>query len=333
MDTRPFELYSGNGSTINERKQRLSPVAREADLDDPRHYVAEPGLRNAVNVALMLGQPLLITGDPGTGKTQLARSIAHELCLMDQLFIFNTKTSSVARDLFYRYDALRHFHDAQFNRDAKLAVDSYVEYEALGLAILLAMRPEDADPFLPEKLRGRGPVRSVVLVDEFDKAPRDLPNDVLNEIESMAFEVKESGRRFRSDPSLRPILIFTSNSEKNLPDAFLRRCVFYHIPFPEDLEVLKDIVRRRLCLRPTFTMEMLESAIRRFLEIRTLEMKKLPATAELLAWVELLNRLEIDPSRPKPGDAEALLLTYSVLAKNKEDKTLLEQMMGEGKRG
>lgn len=326
-----YRLYEGNGSTIAERRRELAGFEREADLSDPRHYLASDGLRNAVNVALMLGQPLLITGEPGTGKTQLAGSIAHELCLLDQFFIFNTKTTSVARDLFYRYDTLRHFHDAQFNRDHPPAIDSYIEYDALGLAILLAMPSARADVFLPERFRGRGPVRSVVLIDEFDKAPRDLPNDVLNEIESMSFQVREAGHHFAADAALKPILIFTSNSEKNLPDAFLRRCVFYHIPFP-GADDLREIVRRRLNLNASFTPAMLDNAIRRFLEIRELELKKLPATAELLAWVKVLNSFALDVAHLKPGEEETLAFTYSILAKNKEDKELLDSMAAEGTR-
>ena len=150
------------------------------------------------------------------------------------------------------------------------SVDTYITYEALGLAILLSMQPNDADPFLPDRLKGKGPTRSVVLVDEVDKAPRDLPNDVLNEIESMSFTLKESGgeRSPRADQRYRPILILTSNSEKNLPEAFLRRCVFYHIPFPTP-ERLRFIVSRRLAPALTFTPGMLENAIRHFEKIRT----------------------------------------------------------------
>jgi len=317
-----FRLYRGDGSTIGERGARLPPFEKHSELDDPAFYVAEKGLRDAVNVALALGQPLLVTGEPGTGKTQLAASIAYELDLSAPL-VFHTKTTSTAKDLFYRYDALRHFHDAQFGKESP-SVEDYLESEPLGLAILLPMDPEEAAAHLPAHLGNNAPARSVVLIDERDKAPRDLSNDVLNEIESLSFSVKETGRSFSADQSQRPILVLTSNSEKNLPDAFLRRCVFYHISFP-DRERLKEIVQRRLRFDSAFTPEMLDSAIRQFEEIRSLALKKKPATAEFLAWVRILERMWLDVYDLKPGEKEALAFTYAVLAKSKEDKDLIER--------
>ena len=293
---------------------------KNPELEDPALYVAEKGLSDAVNVALTLGQPLLITGEPGTGKTQLASSIAYELNLPRPL-VFRAKTTSSARDVFYRYDALGNFHDAQFRKEAA-NIESYITYEALGLAILLSMNPEEANPNLPQRLRDKGPIRPVVLIDEIDKAPRDLPNDVLDEIENMSFTVKETGRIFSADNAYRPILVLTSNSEKNLPDAFLRRCVFYHISFPEK-ERLEEIIRRRLKLDSGFAPQMLSSAIRRFEVIRELALKKKPATAEVLAWIRILEKLHIDVGNLRPGEAETLAFTYSILAKNKEDRDML----------
>jgi MoxR-like ATPase len=312
-----FHLYAGNGSTIRDRGLELPLFRSVTELNDPAGYLAGKGLSDAVNVALALGQPLLLTGEPGTGKTQLASSIAHELGLPSPL-VFYTKTTSTAKDLFYRYDALRHFHDAQFRRE-DLPVEDYITYEALGLAILLAISPEQADPYLPEDLRHSGPVRSIVLVDEIDKAPRDMPNDILNEIENLSFTVKETGQAFTAEQSYRPIVVLTSNSEKNLPDAFLRRCIFYHIDFP-DVERLKEIVRRRLTLSQSFTPEMLDHAISHFKSIRDLTLKKKPATAELLSWIRVLDRMQIDVGNLKPGEAEALAFTYAILAKSQEDK-------------
>ncbi len=320
----PFGLYAGDGTTISSRNHRLPLFEKPARLEDPRHYLAEKALRDAVNVALALGQPLLVTGEPGTGKTQLAASIAYEVDLPPPL-VFHTKTTSTATDLFYRYESLRHFHDAQFRKD-ELHMEDYITYEALGLAILLSMDPAVANPSLPDGLRNRGPTRSVVLIDEIDKAPRDLPNDVLDEIENMSFTVKESGRAFRADPQYRPILVLTSNSEKNLPDAFVRRCVFYHISFP-DRERLKQIIQRRLELSSDFTPRMLESAIRHFEQIRSLPLKKKPATAECLAWLQILDKIQLDPGDLKAGHAEALALTYSILAKSREDLALLERTL------
>jgi MoxR-like ATPase len=322
-----FELYSGNGATLSSRGLVLPSFTMLDQLDDPRLYLAAKPLRDAVNVALALGQPLLLTGEPGTGKTQLAFSLAYELNLPPPL-VFNTKTTSTAMDLFYRYDALRHFHDAQFQKSG-VTVETYITYEALGLAILLSKKPTEADRHLPDNLKCSGPTRSVILIDEVDKAPRDLSNDVLNEIESMSFTVKETGQKFSADVEFRPIVILTSNSEKNLPDPFLRRCVFYHIPFPSS-ERLRQIVELRLSPSNSFTSQMLEGAIRHFEKIRTLPLRKKPATAECLAWLRVLQRMSIDVGVLKPGQAEALVFSYAALAKTREDLALLERSAAEG---
>ena len=273
-------------------------------------------------MALMLGQPLLVTGEPGTGKTQLAASIAYELELPSPL-VFNAKTTSVAKDLFYRYDALAHFHDSHF-RQGQLTIESYITYEALGLAILLSLPSSDVGRFLPGELRARRPTRSVVLIDEIDKAPRDFPNDILNEIEHLTMEVRETGDKFTTSPEYRPILVLTSNSERTLPDAFLRRCIFYHISFPNRAR-LKEIVSRRLKPDDQFTAAILDNALQHFEEIRSLALQKRPATAECLAWLTLLQEMQIDPGNLQPGQAEALSLSYCVLAKNKEDAAKVER--------
>jgi MoxR-like ATPase len=317
-----FRVYQGDGSTIGERGVRLPPVDTGWWTDDPAGYLADEGLRDAVNVAIALGQPLLVTGEPGTGKTQFARSVAYELGLMSP-FVFNTKSTSTARDLFYRYDSLRHFHDAQFGNGQE-DVEEYIEYESLGLAILRAMPPAAADRFLPAALRVSAPTRSVVLIDEVDKAPRDVPNDVLDEIEQMRFTVRETGRTFTAERSYAPIVILTSNSERTLPDAFLRRCVFYHIPFPHP-ERLRLIIQRRLRPDSSFAPAMVESAIRHFENIRALGLRKKPSTAELLAWVRMLDNLHLDIDHLGPSEAETLAFTYSILAKSREDLALMQQ--------
>ena len=315
-ERKTFGLYQGDGTTLSARDTKLSLYQPIGDLDDPAGYLAEKGLCDAVNVALTLGQPLLLTGEPGTGKTQLAASVAYGLDLPSPL-VFHVKTTSSAKDLFYRYDSLRHFHDSQFQSEG-LSVEDYITYEPFGLAILLSQEPAAANPYLPVQFRDKGPTRSVVLIDEIDKAPRDLPNDVLNEIENMSFTVKETGKTFTSDTSYRPILILTRNSEKHLPDAFLRRCVFYHIAFPTT-DRLTQIVQLRLQPNSNFTPEMLGHAIQHFEEIRELGLRKPPATAELLGWVKILENLELDVSNLKPGQVEALAFSYCVLAKTKED--------------
>ena len=318
-------LYAGDGSTVSERSAKWPTAADRRRLTDPAGYVADAGLTDAVNVALTLQQPLLVTGEPGTGKTQLAASVAHELELPPPL-AFHTKSTTSIRDLFYSYDSLRHFHDAQFQSGTP-EIDAYIEFDCLGLAILLGMDPEEADAYLSESLRGHGPTRSVVLIDEIDKAPRDVPNDMLNEIETMSFTVSETGRTFTARDDVQPVVIITSNSEKTLPDAFLRRCVFYHIPFP-DHDRLREIVASRLPANGSFTAEMADNAIEHFEEIRSLSLRKPPATAELLAWLSILQTHEIDVANPRPGDRETVALTYAVLAKSRQDRALLREHMG-----
>ncbi|MCP4350669.1 MAG: MoxR family ATPase [Desulfobacterales bacterium] len=319
-----LELYEGDGVPISQRDQVL-PEYEPLDLEHPKNYIADKGLREAVNVALALGQPLLVTGEPGTGKTQLAASIAYELEL--PLLEFYTKTTSAAVDLFYQYDALRRFQDSH-TPGREINVEDYITYQALGIAILLSQPPDKVKSLVPAEFQGTArPVRSVVLIDEIDKAPRDFSNDLLNEVEKMRFTVRETGNTFVAEQRFRPILILTSNSEKNLPDAFLRRCIFYHIPFPSE-ERLIEIVKRRFGKREDITPEFIKgliNAIEHFVEIRDLDLKKKPATAELLAWIQILQSLEADMDNLKSGQDDKLSLTYSILAKTREDLALLKK--------
>lgn len=342
-----WQLYEGRGV---QRKDPMPPAVNLDVLSAPVGYIADEGVRAAVNVALALGQPLLVTGEPGTGKTQLAHSIAFERNL--PLLVFNTKTTSTARDLFYRYDALRHFQNAEINRgqgSAGANADPYIDYEALGLAILLAKESGEVDDLLPEQLRGTGPRRSIVLIDEIDKAPRDLPNDLLNEVEEMRFTVRETGRSFAADRAFRPILVLTSNSEKNLPDAFLRRCVYFHVPVPTP-ERLEEIVARRLGLAEAPTADgagstaggngnaagaassagtIVHNAVRHFVDLRDKQgIKKKPATAELISWTRMLLDHGLDVGRPVNDEGARLLrVSYSILAKTQEDLAI---MRGDG---
>jgi MoxR-like ATPase len=323
-----FGLYRGEGGESLYARQPPPLFEQTYQFESPQGYLADSSLRDAVNVALALGQPLLVTGDPGTGKTLLAASIAHELNA--PLLVFHTKTTSQARDLFYRYDALSHFHATHSGKEAP-DVQNYISYEALGTAILLSLERREADAFLPTELHGKPPVRSVVLIDEVDKPPRDLPNDVLDEVEMMSFEVREIGRRFRAERSYRPILVLTSNSEKNLPDAFLRRCVYYHIEFPKP-DQLREIIRRRLQTNGASAATIIESAVARFLEIRALPtLKKKPATAEFLAWLQVLLQNRIDLSAVGPDQAETVQASCSILAKGKEDLNLIRNTLSQRK--
>jgi len=318
-----LELYIGQGETLEKRNTRLPEYETITGEEKAENYIAPNGLRHAVNVALALGQPLLITGEPGTGKTRLANSIAYELGV--PLLEFYTKTNSTATDLFYQYDALQRFQDIHL--EVQKPMEAYIKFHALGEAILLANPTEHASSLLRQELKAKGPTRSVVLIDEIDKAPRDLPNDILNEIERMSFKVKEAEWSFEAAKRYRPIIVMTSNTEKDLPDAFLRRCVYYHIPFP-DSDMLKGIVKRRFAKDHQFSSDFesknLEKALKLFKAIRGLDLRKKPATAEFLAWLSILMTLGVDLSRPfDEKQKEQLRMSYSVLAKNNHD---LERM-------
>lgn len=227
-------------------------------------YLADQGLATAVNTALAAEQPLLVTGEPGTGKTTLARSIADQLGL--EIHTFHTRSDHQSRDLLYSFDHLRRFYDAQ-SRDARVAdLSHYIEFRGLGAAI-------------------KSGKECVVLIDEIDKAPRDLPNDLLDVIEKNTFKVDETNEVIPS--KARPIVVITSNNERQLPDPFLRRCVFHSLTFP-DATVLRRILAAHL--KADLPTELASVAIARFEEIRKLPLEKRPATGELLAWMRVLIR-------------------------------------------
>jgi MoxR-like ATPase len=233
-------------------------------------YVLSDELATTVNVALALDQPLLVTGEPGCGKTSLAWAVAAQLGC--EVLEFHTKSTSIARDLLYTVDNLRRFHDASARIEQARDASGYVEYQALGKAI-------------------QSPHTTVVLVDEIDKAPRDFPNDLLNELDRMEFTVAEAQppRHFRQQA--RHFVLVTSNSERRLPMPFLRRCVYAHIDFP-DQKMLRRIVELH-CKPPSKSFG--DVAVKRFLELRAKEgLAKRPATGELIAWVEVLARMEAD---------------------------------------
>lgn len=312
------KFFKYNSSEKNNDLGKFVPTQKDET------YLPSEELQAAVNVAIALGQPLLITGEPGTGKTQLAFHIAKQFRLSEPL-IFHAQTNSVKKDLFYHYDALRHFQYAQTPGRAELnevemETKEFIRYEALGQAIKIA------------KEQGK---RSVVLIDEIDKAPRDLPNDLLFAIEKLEFAVTETPKKkeWKCPEDLPPIIIITSNLEKNLPDAFLRRVVFHHIKFPEDEQRLLEILQSKgssidksLDLLPL---------VQYFLEIRNnRNLIKKPATAELIAWAMLLSKLKFnttllnDLSSMPEEDKKTLKITFSVLAKSREDLQKLEDHLG-----
>lgn len=239
-----FPFYDGRPrEKCDVAPARLESVASVRKRDGT-HYVADEGLVDAVNVALMLGQPLLLTGEPGTGKTEVAFSIGCELGY--ETYKYETKSNSTAKELFYTYDALGRFHAAQLADQRKdedppegrVEGRDYISYNALGLAILYSNEFGTLESLLPWGFaRWQCPARSVVLIDEIDKAPRDFPNDLLNELEQLYFNIPELGltyKKIAANQELRPIVVITSNSEQGLPDAFLRRCIYYDIPFPDE---------------------------------------------------------------------------------------------------
>ena len=257
----------------------------------PSKYLPSPGLLNALEVAYMLKRPLLLTGEPGTGKTQFAFWVADQLAKSDgfqpQPFIYNTKTSSTAKDLFYHYDAIAHFRETA-------AADNFIQLKAMGLAIAAAIGRKNltlspsiiAKSAIPDEGRG-----SVVLIDEIDKASRDFPNDLLNEIENYEFEITELNQKVQITAASQReniIVILTSNFEKNLPDAFLRRCIYYHIDFP-DRDRLFEIIVRRLDISED-DYKNIERRVDDFFQFQQFpNISKRPSTSECIDWIRVLQ--------------------------------------------
>lgn len=327
-----FPYFAGDGRRRAETAEL--PRSRRPDFLKPENFRADPGAVDAVNVALLLGQPLLLTGEPGTGKTQLGYYIAWELGLGEALK-FETKSGSTATSLFYTYDALKRFQHVQSGIRSDNALP-YITYNALGQAIIRTREPAEVAPYLPEGLLHTGKTRSLVIIDEIDKAPRDFPNDILNELDQLYFRIPElDNQPIRADDELRPIIILTSNSEKDLPDAFLRRCIFYHIPFP-DKQQMRQIVESRLGLFTGGSSEFLSDALDLFYALRgNASLRKKPATAELLEWITALQVTAAGSVNPLRDDrqsgrrAQSARSTLSALVKTVEDQTHAATTVGQ----
>lgn len=303
---------------------------------DPEKYVVDEGLHHAAEVAFALRQPLLLTGEPGTGKTRFANKMAYELAkqngkskylFLDKPLVFNTKTNSSARDLFYTYDTLAHFQSANIRRNANESTPGpldFIELQALGKAIAQTDPENIPHPKLKKSLLPNA-LSTVVLIDEIDKAPRDFPNDILNEIEDYEYVIREFDSLIIKKVTEVPIMvIMTSNSEKNLPDAFLRRCVFYHIPFP-DQDRLRAIAKTSLGTACDPIDKQLDALIELFEDIRKKSLRKAPGIAEMLAWLRVIgvqNIEDMEHSESKRKMKENL----SILVKTREDYDAVKTM-------
>lgn len=313
-----FPYYAGEKKTAPNEPLPL-PVSPYQRHVRPEGYIAEPGLVDAVNTALLLNEPLLLTGQPGSGKTQLAYSLAWQIGCGTPLR-FQAKSTSKSADLFYTFDALARFHRTS---DGQADALPYVRYQALGLAIMLANEPDEVASLLPANFVHTGRTRSVVLIDEVDKAPRDFPNDVLGELEEMQFQISElDGQRVSADSEWKPVVVITSNSERQLPEAFLRRCVYYDIPFPTS-EQLTAIIRSRLGDSFEVVQPFLEQALQLFetLHSESTELVKPPSTAELISWLTVLRELTRNGANPWTQRDRLFGLTNSVLLKTREDQS------------
>ncbi len=323
--------YTGQSSSSANKNFATRPAPTWNELTEPHGYLADPGLIDAVNVSLLLGQPLLLTGEAGTGKTQLAYSLAAELGLGEPLK-FETKSTSESKDLFYNYDALARFQAAQTGAGSQRTSD-YIRLNALGLAIFRANPPDRYAGVLSTDQLETQCARSVVLIDEVDKAPRDFPNDILSEIEGMYFRIAEMNHlTIRADPAFKPVVIMTSNSEKNLPDAFLRRCIFYSIPFPTADRIRQIVETRLTCVRGCDS-KFLDDALQFFSLFRLSagRLEKKPSTAELLAWIIALRQRAPDLPNPLKESKEFIAGSLCALVKTTADQQaatlLLEQWL------
>ena len=282
MNDYPFQLiqYHGDGQLPDKTMLANRPFARvdQSFQADARRFVPGDQLETAINTAIAVGEPLLITGEPGTGKTQAAYYAAYKLGVEPALH-FQVKSDTMARDLLYHFDTVRYFHDAHLlnlnqpeQHESKiLDKKKYVERRALWEAFVSAK--ETSAP-------------RVLLIDEIDKAPRDFPNDLLHELDKMEFTVNETGETISAPRHLRPIVFITSNSERRLPEPFLRRCVYHHIRFDDRL--VEQAIEVRRDEFKSLSEDFLKLAIQRFLALRDRSLRKRPATGELLVWLRVL---------------------------------------------
>jgi MoxR-like ATPase len=265
-------------------------------------YIATDDLMMAVNAAVTLGRPLLIKGEPGTGKTQLAQEIARSL--ERPLFEWHIKSTSKAQQGLYEYDAVSRLRDSQLGEARVHDIANYILKGSLWEAFESDIQP-------------------VLLIDEIDKADIEFPNDLLRELDRMEFYVYETRQLVKARH--RPIIVITSNNEKELPDAFLRRCFFHFIRFPDEA-TMQRIVEVHF---PGLKKELLAEALASFFKLReTPGLKKKPSTSELLDWIKLLVAEDIDPEVLRSQDPKKTLpVLHGALLKNEQDVHLFEQLV------
>ncbi len=278
------------------------PVMSNTRFTGTDSYVATDDLMMAVNAAITLERPLLVKGEPGTGKTMLAEEIARSLG--HPLITWHIKSTTKANRGLYEYDAVARLRDSQLGDDKVKDISNYIVKGKLWEAFEAAAQP-------------------VLLIDEIDKADIEFPNDLLQELDRMEFYVYETQQTIKA--VRRPIILITSNNEKELPDAFLRRCFFHYIRFPE-AETMETIVKVHF---PDIKKNLLAEALQSFFELRELPgLKKKPSTSELLDWIKLLVAEDIPPETLREKDSrKAIPKLYGALLKNEQDMHLFERLV------
>ena len=269
-------------------------------FEGTKEYISDHDLTVAVNAAIALERPLLVKGEPGTGKTELAKQVASALGL--ELLEWHVKSTTKAQQGLYEYDAVSRLRDSQLGDDRVNDVKNYIKKGKLWEAFTAGKKV-------------------VLLIDEIDKADIEFPNDLLQELDKMEFYVYETGEVIKAEN--RPVVIITSNNEKELPDAFLRRCFFHFIKFPE-AETLAEIVEVHY---PGIKQNLVRAALTQFYEIReTAGLKKKPSTSEALDWIKLLVAEDVDPLTLREDSKNALPKLHGALLKNEQDVALFERL-------
>ena len=279
----------------------MKPTKLLKQFEGADDYIASKELKSSVNVSIALGRPLLIKGEPGTGKTMLAKSVADSLGL--QLIVWSIKSTTKAKDGLYVYDTVQRLYDSQFGVEGVSDISRYIHFGKLGEAFT-ADKP------------------AVLLIDEIDKADIEFPNDLLWELDVMNFYIPETKETIEAKNM--PVVVITSNAEKELPDAFLRRCIFHYIEFPDE-KMMREIINVHY---PGLGENLLKSAMTVFYRFRDIKgiMKK-PSTSELLDWIGVLQKENINPGLI---DKEVPLM--GALIKKTEDFDLVRKNLSGGRR-